>query len=217
MQATIVLTRKTKIVLGVGSLVIAGAFFAAGLVTGLALWQPTQQDIVLAKAYRQKVAPRTAVAQVAAPPTAPEPVANPAATPSQPVAPPAPAAGSPVAPAMTANAAPAPAAAEPQAASPKPSPAPSGVIAASAVHVEEGEYTLQVGAFRDSKNAAQMVAELKERGYEARLFKAMDADLRMWYAVRLRAFRDLSSASRAAADFTDKEQIQALVRRASAL
>jgi DedD protein len=184
--------------------------FMAGLVVGLALWKPTQQDILLAKAYRQSqqagpgVTPKQAAAAAVQPETAvPAPQATAATAPGSASA------GSPAA--TVAQAA-------PPAAAPKPSPvAETKPAASAAVRGEEGEYTLQVGSFREPKNAQQLVAELKERNIQARIFKAPDADLRMWYAVRVSVFPDLSSASRAAADFTSREQIQALVRRSRSL
>ena len=226
MLATIVLNRKTTAILVVGSAVVMGSMFMAGLVVGLALWKPTQQDILLAKAYRQSQQAGLAATrkEVSAPPPAPlaphaaaptaEPVATAAAAPAPAVAnapappDPAPAKGVP-APAAPAPVAPVAAAKPPAAVEPAPQTA--------AARSGEGEYTLQVGSFRDQKNAQQLVAELKERNIQARIFKAPDSDLRMWYAVRVSLFPDLSSASRAAADFTSREQIQALVRRSRSL
>ncbi|MCX6596095.1 MAG: SPOR domain-containing protein [Acidobacteria bacterium] len=221
MLATIVLTRKTTTILLVGSTLVMGSMFLAGLVVGLALWKPTQQDILLAKAYRQSQPVGTGASRKEVPPAAP--IVQPeAAQPARLERAPAPVAASPApvpaaadkaSPVAAANASPAAApTAPPQqaAAEVKPSAPP-------VVRGEEGEYTLQLGSFREPKNAQQLVAELKERNIQARIFKAPDADLRMWYAVRVSLFPDLSSASRAAADFTNREQIQALVRRTRSL
>ena len=83
-------------------------------------------------------------------------------------------------------------------------------------------FALQVGAFRDAKNAKTLLDDLKDRGYSATLFNSVDSRQRYWHAVRIiprdqPAFADLSAASRAAVDFTNKEQIQAFVRPVDSL
>jgi cell division protein FtsN len=225
MLATIVLTRKTTAILAVGGTLVMGSMFMAGLVVGLALWKPTQQDILLAKAYRQSqpggsgASPKQAATAAVQPETAVPPPAESVGSTAAPAVP-APQATAATAPGAASAGSPAATVAQaaPPAAAPKPSPvAETKPAASAAVRGEEGEYTLQVGSFREPKNAQQLVAELKERNIQARIFKAPDADLRMWYAVRVSVFPDLSSASRAAADFTSREQIQALVRRSRSL
>jgi cell division septation protein DedD len=78
-------------------------------------------------------------------------------------------------------------------------------------------YAIQVGAFLDADKAALMVKHLKDLGYNATIFKATDAEGRVWEAVRLGEFSDLPSALHAAAEFTTKEQMFAVVRPTNAL
>ncbi len=82
---------------------------------------------------------------------------------------------------------------------------------------EGGLFALQVGSFLDPKNARQLQADLKDRGYNTSVITALDADQREWHLVRMGAYKTLESAAKAAADFSGKERINALVRRANAL
>ena len=94
----------------------------------------------------------------------------------------------------------------------------TGPAASAAVSPDERDaFSLQLGAFRDAKNAHQMQSDLKERGYSANIFSALDSEQREWHTVRIGGFDALASASRAAIDFTGKERIQGLVRRSNAL
>jgi cell division septation protein DedD len=74
-----------------------------------------------------------------------------------------------------------------------------------------------LGAFTDPKGAKLLQTSLKEKGYNPIIFQAVDADHKTWHAVRIGGYKDLESASHAAAEFSGKEQIQALVRRSDAL
>lgn len=83
-------------------------------------------------------------------------------------------------------------------------------------------FALQVGAFLDLKNAQSLAENLKGRGYAVSLLNSLDARQRLWHAVRVGpanepGYADLQTASRAAADFISKEQIQALIRPADSL
>jgi len=166
--------------------------FAAGLVTGIGLWMPTREEIALLKRR-----PVTETARVSAPPP-PQP-APPAGGP-EPAKPPVVEA----------------AAAEPQQL-PEPASGPAEASPPPAAPEDEGGFALQVGSFRDEKNARQLLSDLKERGYSARIMTSLDDEQREWHAVRLGTYKTLSTAARAAADFSGKERIQALVRRSNTL
>jgi cell division protein FtsN len=80
-----------------------------------------------------------------------------------------------------------------------------------------GRFALQIGSFSDARNAEQLATELTGRGYAIRIFRALDGANRAWHVVRVGDYPDLSTASRAAADFTSRERLQALVCRADIL
>jgi|GEM_PF-2571778 len=217
MRYTLALTRGTLLLLAAGGLTVGLLFFFAGVTVGLALWRPTQADIQLARAYRERSAPTPGVrpiAPVATPVIATAPPVVAAADPTVAVIPPppvvddlkpSPAGDSVVIPAVE----PAPVVGAAQASAPSPATSPAAVAA---------EFAVQVGAFLDPKNAAEMQKDLQERRISTIIFRGYDSSKRVWHAVRLaQPFGDLASASRAAADFTGKEQIQALVRRAKTL
>ena len=71
---------------------------------------------------------------------------------------------------------------------------------------------LQLGAFTDIKKAQQLQASLKDRGYTAIIFEGIDTGYRPLHAVRISKYPDIESATKAAADFTAKERLQAIVR-----
>jgi hypothetical protein len=69
----------------------------------------------------------------------------------------------------------------------------------------EGDlFALQVGSFLDPKNARQLQADLKDRGYNTNVVTALDAEQREWHVVRMGAYKTLESAARAAAEFSGK-------------
>lgn len=74
------------------------------------------------------------------------------------------------------------------------------------------DYCLQLGAFTDLKKAQQLQASLKDRGYTAIIFEGIDSGYKAWHAVRISKYPDIDSATKAAADFTAKERLQAIVR-----
>jgi cell division septation protein DedD len=180
--------------------------YAAGVVTGIGLWMPTHAEIALLKdnlrggsapALRS---PETAAASLErAAATAPGEKAV-AGGPMAAAAPPATPAAQPAAPAN-----PSPFAAM---AAPLPVPAPAP---------QDDVFSVQLGVFRDSKNAQQLVADLKQKGYPAIIFTALDEQQREWHVVRIPGFKTLDSAAGAAANFTNKERLQAIVRRSAAL
>ena len=184
--------------------------YAAGVITGIGLVMPTREEIAMLKASK----PASASAAVSLPhPTLALPAVPKAAALPEPQAPAVPPAGpehsasapSPPEPAAAANEAPAADAAE-KAAQIRPSPVKSN----------DG-FSLQLGSFHDANNAKQLQNELKDRGYTTSIFSALDSDQREWHVVRIDGFKTLDAASKAAADFTGKERITALVRRSNGL
>jgi cell division septation protein DedD len=180
-----------------GGLAVAGALvFTAGILVGLnmgagslAIARSTQVQSATKPIEAKLIEPK--ILQKAAPPTPPK---IEAATP-----------------------APAP---KPAVAEAKPEAVQAAVPAAKPAETDaeaEDVYAVQVGAFLDADNAASLVDDLKDRGYKATTIKGMDSRRRVWTAVRVGQFKDLHSASRFAADFTGKEQIQALVRPSATL
>lgn len=89
--------------------------------------------------------------------------------------------------------------------------------AAQATSTADDVFALQLGSFLKPENAKQLQAELKDKGYAATIFRSTDADQRTWHTVRISGFKTLVAASQAAADFSAKERIQALVRRSDSL
>jgi cell division protein FtsN len=183
--------------------------YAAGIVTGIALWMPTQAEIALLNAHGSGAASATAAARL--------PLEHPAlpAVGPPPVLPTLPAADTHVKAAAAPPPAPPSAHPSPVAAMAAPLPAPVQPPAAAAP--EEDVFSLQLGAFRDPKNAKLLQADLKERGYSATILTAVDSEQREWYAVRIHGFKTVASAARAAAEFTNKERMQALIRASDGL
>ncbi len=78
-------------------------------------------------------------------------------------------------------------------------------------------FTVQVGAFRAEKNATTLIGVLHGKGYTPYMFRVQDAQKRLWYTVRMGDYVDRARASQAATDFTQKEDMSAIVRRIGAL
>jgi cell division protein FtsN len=201
MTKEIELDKKTMAILAVGLCSIVLLTFLSGVVTGIALWTPTQKELALLK-DRGSAPNVPVVATAAAPPAArpePKPV-EPKPVEPKPVEP------KPVGPAP-APATPAPAAQPAQAEAAAPPPAAP----------EDDVFSLQVGSFLDAKNARQLQTDLKEKGYNTIVFTALDNEQREWHVVRIGGFRTMTSASRAAADFSGKERRAAMIRRSDRL
>jgi cell division protein FtsN len=216
--------RLVTLVAGLGLLIVLT--YAAGVVTGIVLVIPSRQELALLKAGKPALAAGLvsphlpAAAPAAAPAAPPLPVI---AAPQSPVitaaAPPALTAPAP--PAITAAVAPAPAPASTAPAPALPNPqqtaAPQPPAAAPLADDDTDTFSLQIGSFRDAKNARQLQTDLKERGYTASVLTALDSDAREWHVVRIDGYKTLASAARAAVDFSRKERLQALVRRSNTL
>ena len=216
--------RKRLVVVKIALVLLCLLAYTAGVVTGIALWMPTQTDIALLHANGRGAAPTMAAARL--------PVGPPAIPAVRPPVLPAPAAaGMPVKAASAPEPAPEPARPSPMSAMAAPLPAPAqtppvaaagaapGVAAAAgaALAPEDDVFSLQIGTFRDPKNAKLLQADLKERGYAATILTAMDSEQREWHAVRIHGYKTLASAAHAAAEFTAKERMQALIRHSDGL
>lgn len=205
---------RQRLVIFVACLAVLGFLtYAAGVVTGIGLVMPTKEEIAMLKAAKPADTVAAApvhlpatpaippVAQAAAHPVAAAPAAAPLAQPQAqaPAAVPAEAAAAPVAPPPDAPA----------------RIAPSPSLAAKA-NSDDG-FSLQLGSFHDANNAKQLQTDLKDRGYNTSILTALDSDQREWHVVRIDGFKTLDSAAKAAADFTGKERMPALVRRSNGL
>ena len=211
MTYEVTLSKWRVVTLAAAVTVLGTLLFVSGILVGLGLWRPTMEEIALAREYRQReLAGKQAaavkapavqpIAAAAAPAHEPAPAAPPAAQPASPQAPP------------------------PEHENTAPAAAPPPAIA-SPVHEAEAapaaadptQFVLQVGSFRDAKNAQQLQSDLKAKGYQATVFDALDSDQRMWHVVRIGRYQDVASAAVDAARIGDKEQLQALIRRGGRL
>jgi cell division septation protein DedD len=190
-------TKIRLLVLIVMSLLAALLIFAGGVATGRHMTGVTEmqlnKQLVLAKPGLKvpalpAVAPVTALAAVTAPVVAAVPA--PAATPT-----PAPETAPAVAPA----------------------PAPVAAVAVAVANPADQPFVLQVGAFRETKGAKDLQTDLQKKGYATTIYNMVDQDQRSWHMVRFGGYKDVSTASKAASDFTGKEGIQALVKRFDSL
>ncbi len=73
-------------------------------------------------------------------------------------------------------------------------------------------HSVQVGAFLLYENAARLVARLAAKGYEARVFEAVDGAGRRWYTVRIGDYPSPADARSQAESFTRAEGMQSIVR-----
>lgn len=73
-------------------------------------------------------------------------------------------------------------------------------------------HSVQVGAFLLSENAARLVERLAAKGYEARVFEAVDSTGRRWYTVRIGDYSSPAGARSQAEAFTRAEGMQSIVR-----
>ena len=192
--------------------------FIGGVVTGIGLWKPLGGKTI-ATTQKGNIDPAAKIASAKSALKIPEMPGAKQATPpaTSTTQEPTPVAAVPeTPPAKAASATPEVV----QAAKPnEPASPPAVAVAASASMPDmTGQpFVLQLGAFREQKNAKVLQTSLKERGYAAAILNMVDEDQRTWHMVRLGGYKDLSAASKAASDFTGKEGIQALVRRSDSL
>jgi cell division septation protein DedD len=181
--------------------------FAAGMLTGVGMWAPTQTELAELKRARSRTA--------AVPSGAEMPQTAALRQPHDPQLPAA--AASPAPGAETPPAAAAPAAAAPPAEGKQPSAllALAGKPAAldESQNIPGSGYVLQVGSFRDARNATQIVTELKEKGFTPLVRKSTDSADRTWHVIQVGPYADLNTAVRAARDFSGATSVHAFIRR----
>jgi len=198
--------RKRLLALIAGQVFVAVLMFAGGMVAGIALWAPSRHDIALLR-NKGEVSPVVA-AEAAVPklPAMPQPAIPHAAEAPAPT--PQPAAPAPAETAAVQKPAPAAPAAAPA------ETAPVRLVTSEA----SGEFCLQLGSFEKAENARKLQSDLKDKGIAAIIFDQTDsASQRTWHAVRVGGYGSLDSAAQAAADFSNKWRIQAMVRRSDSL
>lgn len=74
-----------------------------------------------------------------------------------------------------------------------------------------GDYTLQVGAVQDEKEAEKLRDRLKSKRYEAYILMAELPGMGKWYRVRIGSFATRDEAETFQKEFTSKEHMNALV------
>jgi septal ring-binding cell division protein DamX len=74
-------------------------------------------------------------------------------------------------------------------------------------------FTVQLGAFLVSQNAAGLLAELRHKGYTPCIVPLQDKQQRRWYTVRMGSYATRREALRAAARFSAQENSVTLVVR----
>jgi cell division protein FtsN len=214
---------RNKLIMLLGGAVLSGVLmFAAGILIGLALTAPSRSELAMLRAQN--------VAQQAAAKAAPvQPAVQPAAQTPAAVAPPQVQAQAPASmPQVQAQAL---AATPPVMAPTVVTPAIQTVAApivtvmdvssasglGTAIPTEKDVFSLQIGAYPDAKAARELQTDLRERGYPAAIFTGVDSERKEWHAVRIGGFATLGKASAAAAAFTGKERLQALIRPSDTL
>lgn len=78
-------------------------------------------------------------------------------------------------------------------------------------------FEVQVGAFQQYENAERLKLDLERKGYSPIMFESRDRADNFWFAVRLGEYSDQTVAKQAAANFTQQEKRQAIVRPTGAL
>jgi len=73
-------------------------------------------------------------------------------------------------------------------------------------------YSVQVGAFRRTENAEDLIAQLAVKGYSAQIVKIPDSQDRLWFTVRIGDHPTLESAEKQAGMFMEEENMKAFVR-----
>ena len=73
-------------------------------------------------------------------------------------------------------------------------------------------HSVQVGAFRRTENAEDLIAQLAAKGYSAQIVEIPDPQGRLWFTVRIGDHSSLESAEKQAGMFTEEENMKAFVR-----
>ncbi|MEE4602438.1 MAG: AAA family ATPase [Desulfobacteraceae bacterium] len=73
-------------------------------------------------------------------------------------------------------------------------------------------HSVQVGAFRRTENADDLIAQLAVKGYLAQIVEIPDSQGRLWFTVRIGDHPTLESAEKQAGMFMEAENMRAFVR-----
>jgi len=73
-------------------------------------------------------------------------------------------------------------------------------------------HSVQVGAFRRTENAEDLIAQLAVKGYSAQIVEIPDSQGRLWFTVRIGDHPTLESAEKQAGMFMEEENMKAYVR-----
>jgi cell division septation protein DedD len=73
-------------------------------------------------------------------------------------------------------------------------------------------HSVQVGAFRRTENADDLIAQLAVKGYLAQIVEIPDSQGRLWFTVRIGDHPTLESAEKQAGMFMEEENMRAFVR-----
>ena len=106
---------------------------------------------------------------------------------------------------------------EEQPSTPKPTPSGQSVIAkvvpkSDSGQTDEPQYSVQMGAFRNGKNAEGLAGQFREKGYDAFVLKGMKNGETV-YRVLIGRFEDLRKASAMAVTVNAKEHVKVTVFR----
>jgi len=75
----------------------------------------------------------------------------------------------------------------------------------------EGGFQLQIASFKDQADADRLVGELQRRGHRAYRQAAYVSDRGLWHRVRIGPFKSKLQATRAKAEFDEKERMSSFV------
>ncbi len=95
-------------------------------------------------------------------------------------------------------------------------PAETSVPSSDSSDVEQRSvpmtHSVQVGAFRRTENAEDLIAQLAVKGYSAQIVEIPDSQGRIWFTVRIGDHPTLESAEKQAGMFMEEENMRAFVR-----
>ncbi len=73
-------------------------------------------------------------------------------------------------------------------------------------------HSVQVGAFRRTENAEDLIAQLAVKGYSAQIVEIPDSQGRLWFTVRIGDHPTLESAAEQAGIFMENENMKTFIR-----
>jgi cell division septation protein DedD len=77
---------------------------------------------------------------------------------------------------------------------------------------ETTDFSVQVGVFVSETDAHQLVRQLQKKGYTPIVLAASDEGSKLWYSVRIGAYKNRTEAAQAASNIAGQEQLKAVVR-----